>query len=195
MAKLSVLRLTAAQPDEVNQFVRREFGGLVGAFEEARDKVALGSVELEDLFFDRVLGHEAIDRDGAGLADAVGAVGRLIFDGGVPPRVEVDHVVGSGQVEARAARFERDQKEVALAALEGIDLFLTMLGGGLAVEVLVRDLAFVEGLFDEGQVRRELAEDEGTVLAIAQFVDGLQKEIELGGRLVPSFVHEARMTR
>ena len=32
---------------------------------------------------------------GLRLADAVRAIGRLILDGGVPPRIEVDHVVGA----------------------------------------------------------------------------------------------------
>src|SRR5579859_5320854 len=43
-------------------------------------QVALGLLELEDLFFDRVLGDEAIGEDLAGLADAVGAVDGLSLD-------------------------------------------------------------------------------------------------------------------
>jgi len=50
-------------------------------------------VQFDDLLFDGVGGDESIDGDGAGLADAVGAVGGLIFHGGVPPGVHVDDVV------------------------------------------------------------------------------------------------------
>ena len=39
-----------------------------------------------------------------GLADPEGPVGGLVLDGGVPPAVEVDDVVGGGQVQAGAAR-------------------------------------------------------------------------------------------
>jgi len=42
------------------------------------------------------------------LSDAVRAVGRLIFNGRVPPRVVVDHHVGPGQVESASARLEAD---------------------------------------------------------------------------------------
>ena len=44
------------------------------------------------------------------LADAVGAVGRLVFDRRVPPRVEQEHVIGGGEVEAGAARLERGEQ-------------------------------------------------------------------------------------
>jgi hypothetical protein len=41
----------------------------------------------------------------------VGAVGGLVFDGRVPPRVVVDHRVGRGQVEADAAGLQADQED------------------------------------------------------------------------------------
>ena len=41
-----------------------------------------------------------MDEDGAVLADAVGAVGGLVFDRGVPPGVEKEDVVGGCQVQA-----------------------------------------------------------------------------------------------
>ena len=40
----------------------------------------------------------------------------LVFDGRVPPRVDDDHVVGRGQVQAEAAGLQADQEQVALAA-------------------------------------------------------------------------------
>ncbi len=53
-------------------------------------------LEEEDFFFDGARGDEFVDGDWAALADAVGAVGGLGFDGWVPPRVEVDDGVGFG---------------------------------------------------------------------------------------------------
>ncbi len=49
----------------------------------------------------------------ARLADAEGPVGRLVLHGRVPPAVEVEDVVGGRQVEARAARLERQQERRA----------------------------------------------------------------------------------
>jgi hypothetical protein len=42
------------------------------------------------------------------LTDAVGAVGCLLLDGGVPPRNEDKNVIGGGKGKANAARFEAD---------------------------------------------------------------------------------------
>ena len=96
----------------------------------ARSRFVL--VQLDDLFFDGVARHQPVDGHRALLADAVGAVGGLVFDGRVPPRVHVDHVVGGGQVEAQAAGLEADQEEIALAGLEGVHLaVLRSLGGVL----------------------------------------------------------------
>nr|WP_156925529.1 hypothetical protein [Thioalkalivibrio paradoxus] len=53
-------------------------------------------MQFDDAFLDAAAHHQAVDGDRALLADAVGAVGGLVFDRGVPPGVEVDHVVGEG---------------------------------------------------------------------------------------------------
>ena len=56
-------------------------------------------------------GDHPVHLDRLGLADPVGAVGGLLLDGGVPPAVDVDHVVGAGEVEAGAAGLEREQED------------------------------------------------------------------------------------
>jgi hypothetical protein len=63
-------------------------------------------VQGDDGFLDGAARDQADDGDGAALADAVAAIGGLIFDGGVPPGIEVDDGVGGGEVEASAASFE-----------------------------------------------------------------------------------------
>ena len=56
------------------------------------------------------------------LADAEGAVGRLVLDRRVPPAIEVDDVRRRGQVEARAAGLEREHEERRpRLVLEGVD--------------------------------------------------------------------------
>src|SRR5690606_36256494 len=71
---------------------------------------ALLLVQGEDPLLDGAPEDQAVDRDGAGLADAVRAVARLVLDGRVPPWVEVDDVVSGGEVEARAAGGEADEE-------------------------------------------------------------------------------------
>ena len=62
------------------------------------------------------------------LADAMGAVGGLIFSGGIPPGVDVNNRVGGGEGEAGATGLEADQKDGEVAILEGVDAFLALPG-------------------------------------------------------------------
>ncbi|MNL57540.1 hypothetical protein D3C87_1811140 [compost metagenome] len=55
------------------------------------------------------------------LADAVGAVGGLVFYRRVPPGVVVDHRVGLRQVEPHATGLEADQEQRHLPAGELFD--------------------------------------------------------------------------
>src|SRR5690606_25569210 len=81
------------------------------ALEDAHRELALFRVELENRLLDRALRHEAHDGDRFRLADAVRAVARLILGRRVPPRIEVDDRIGRREVEAGAARLQRDQEE------------------------------------------------------------------------------------
>ena len=75
-----------------------------------------------DLLLDGAAADELVDQHVALLPDAKGPVGGLVFDGRVPPAVEMDHVRGGGQVQARAARLEREhEKRRPVVALELID--------------------------------------------------------------------------
>ena len=100
-----------AAVDQRQELFGADLSRSLAPVEEGAGQALLLPVELDDLFFDRVLGDESIHGDGALLADAVGAVGRLRFHRGVPPRVEVNHVVGGGEVQAEAAGFEADEEQ------------------------------------------------------------------------------------
>src|SRR6478609_8464421 len=76
--------------EQIVQVVARERLGAARIFAEyGGDEVLLLLLQLQDLFFDRARGDQAIHGDDLLLTDAVCAIGRLNFDRGVPPRVEV----------------------------------------------------------------------------------------------------------
>jgi len=70
------------------------------------------------------------------MPNALGAVGGLHFHGGIPLRVEVDDIIGGGQVQAHAARFKADEKERnRVIGLKFIHFFLPLLR--LSVEMVI----------------------------------------------------------
>ena len=78
------------RPSVVEQLFEIDLGQLLRTTdilsEDGADELALLFGQLENLFFDRPLGDETVRGDHTRLTDAVGAVGRLIFDRRVPPR-------------------------------------------------------------------------------------------------------------
>ena len=72
-----------------------------------------------DSLLDRATANEFVYEDIALLPDAEGAVGRLVFNGGVPPAVEMREVRGGGQIEARSASLEQQDGERPCARLPG----------------------------------------------------------------------------
>ena len=165
--------------DHFDEVVGVHFPTHFGAFKEAVGEGAFLLVELDDFFFDRVFCDNSVDGDGAFLAHAVGAIGGLIFHGGVPPGIHVDDIIGGGEVESGSACFEADEEDVAFSSLEGIDALFAVLHGGAAVEVLVMNALFVEIGADEGQVIDKLAEDEGFVVVVEEFGDDGGEDFEL----------------
>jgi hypothetical protein len=66
----------------------------------------------------------------------VGAIDRLRFNCRIPPRIEQEDVRSGGEIEARAARFQADEKE--LAARIGLEAFDARLAVScLAVEIFI----------------------------------------------------------
>jgi hypothetical protein len=72
--------------------------------EEAFDEGGFLLLHFEDALLDGVLADELVHEDGLRLADAMGAVARLGFGGGIPPGIVMDHGVGGGEVDAGAPR-------------------------------------------------------------------------------------------
>ena len=147
----------------------------------ARSRLRL--LELEDLLLDGVPGDQAVGEDGAGLADAVGAVDGLGLDGGVPPGVEQEDVVGGGQVEAEAAGLEADQEELAVGiGLEALDPRLAV--ARLAVEVLVGDALARRAARARREEAGELREDQRLVALLEDLGELREEHVELGAGLV-----------
>ena len=112
-------------------------------------QLALRVEQLVDPLLERRRADEAVDEHVLALAEAVGAVGCLLLDGGVPPAVEVEDVVRGREVEPAAAGADRDHEHrrpvgrcerrdelVALpcrqAAVEEADLAAETLAAGAA---------------------------------------------------------------
>ena len=66
-------------------------------------QAALALQHLIDPLFERPHGDELVHLDILGLSHPISAVGRLILDRGVPPAVEVEHMVRRGQIQTYAA--------------------------------------------------------------------------------------------
>ncbi len=76
---------------------------------------------MENGFFDGLCSDEAVHGDCSGLSDPVGSIGGLAFHSRVPPRVEMDDVVGVGQVDAGSASAQGNQKYGNFVILETTD--------------------------------------------------------------------------
>src|SRR6266446_10074589 len=90
-------------------------GGIAAPFVNPGGERLLALLQFEHALFDGTLRDELVDEDGLVLADAVGAIGRLVLDRRVPPGIVMDHGIGGRQIEAGAASFEADQEERHLA--------------------------------------------------------------------------------
>ena len=82
--------------------------------------------DLLDPLVDGAGAHQAVADHGLGLADAPGAVAGLVLDRRVPPAVVEHHVAGGGEVEAGAARLQRQhERSRAVGPLEVLDHAVT----------------------------------------------------------------------
>ena len=72
---------------------------------------------------DAVLEDQTVGRHRALPPDLLGAVGGLILHWRVPPKIEMYHVIGGGEVEAEAVRLEADQ-DCKIVCNNGYDSYL-----------------------------------------------------------------------
>ncbi|MNY31345.1 hypothetical protein D3C86_1655070 [compost metagenome] len=104
-------------------------------------------MQVLNLFFHRAARNHFINEHRLLLADAIRAVGRLVFRRRVPPRVVMNHRVRFGQVQANATGLQADQKYLTLAALEFLHRCAAV--AGLAGQQGVGHAAFVQFVFDQ----------------------------------------------
>ena len=86
-------------------------------------------VKLQDAFFDGVACDDSMDQHRPGLADAMGAIGRLLLHGRIPPGVEQEDMIGRRQIQTGAPRFEGNQHDGgAILCREAADDTCSILG-------------------------------------------------------------------
>ena len=158
-------------PDQIDQFVLSQSGADFAAFEQFRRQIALVPMEGEDALFDTTLHDQAVDRHRPLLADAMGTVRRLILDRRIPPRIEVNDIIRSRQVQPGATGPPADQEQVRCPRLKRGDPALAIRGWRAAIEIFIGDPALIEGGADQGQRTDELAEHQCPMPVADQFRD------------------------
>ena len=143
--------------------VKQQFGA---AFQQILRELALRFDELVDLLLYGSAAHEFVHQHVLRLADAKGAVGGLVLHRRIPPAVEMHDMRGGGQIEARAAGFERKHEEPhGFVFLKSAHQILALLDFGLAVQ---NQAGPPEDRAEESGQRRshlaELGEDEHLLL-------------------------------
>ena len=110
-------------------------------------EVALVLNHLVDALLKGVLGDEAVDKDVLVLANAVGTVGGLSLDGGIPPEVVVDDMAGGGEVETGAGGLEREE-HLRLAGEFRVEVAVFEEQSGVVADLLEgKNLTAPPGLF------------------------------------------------
>ena len=105
----------------------------------------------------------------------------------------MDDNIGGGQVEARTARPQRDEKDIRLALIEPAHLLGAHRLGGRALQGEVAHPGFVQPLCQQFQHGGELAEQQNAVPARHCLGDKLQTGVQLGAAARPVVCHKARV--
>ena len=83
-------------------------------------------LKLVNAIFDCAGADEFVNEDGFVLPDTVSSVGSLRFSRWIPPRVKVDHGIGSSQIKASSAGLKGDEKDRNIFVLEMLDQVSTV---------------------------------------------------------------------
>ena len=167
--------------------------GVFVACDDSVEEFLFHGFELHDFFLDGVAHEEALDEDGLLLTHAMRAVAGLVFDGRIPPGIEMEDVAGAGQIQACTSGLEADEeKGRAFASLIVFDEGLALLLRGAAVEALEGDLVGLEMQFEEVERLRKLAENEGGMAFCRKFLRLLDKMGDLWRDLRMCGIDEGR---
>ena len=133
-----------------------------------------------NLLFHRAARNQLVDEHRFLLADAIGAVGGLVFCRWVPPRIVMNHRVCFRQVEAHATGLQADQKNLTLAALKFFYWRASI--AGLSGQQGVGHTAFVQFIFDQRQHRSELREQQNPPPFLKQLFEHFHQAVEFARR-------------
>src|SRR6516165_12239224 len=168
-------------------------GGVTAGFIDPGGERLLALLQFQHALFDGTLRDELVDKDRLVLADAVGAVGRLVLDRRVPPGVVMDDRVGGGQIETSPAGLEADQKERHLAPLEARDRAGTVLRVAAQLDKL--DAGLAERRLDQVEHAGELREQQDAPAVLDELRQHLYQMLELGAGGYPPCCGEFHQTR
>ena len=116
-------------------------------------------MQIQDALLDGISCDQAVDDDRPFLADSVGAVGGLGFDGRVPPGIQQEDVVGGSEVEPCAAISKGEEHDVFTALrLVAVDDLSTI--ARRPVESKPRNAAFAQTRLDVIEQTRPLRKNE-----------------------------------
>ena len=106
-----------------------------GAIDDVAGKQRLFGEHRVDFLLDGSTTDKFMYQDVSFLSNPKRPISSLVFDGGVPPAVEVNDVGGGGQVQSGAAGLEREDEEGGpVLALKALDEALPLGDGGPAVQ-------------------------------------------------------------
>ncbi len=122
--------------DEIEQLGVAHLGEQrFGAIDDFAGKRRLFGEHRVDFLLDGSTTDEFMYQDIPFLSNTERSISRLVFNRGVPPAVEVDHLTGGGEVQSGTAGLEReDEERRPIVALKSLDKPLPLGDRGPAVE-------------------------------------------------------------
>jgi hypothetical protein len=84
---------------------RADCGSTALSANDGIGQIALGLLQFKNFFLHGVARDEAIGKNLANLADAMGAIDGLRLDGRIPPWIEDENVIGGDKIQAQSTRF------------------------------------------------------------------------------------------
>ena len=78
---------------QFQEVLRGEFVRHIRSFEQRVRQRLFGLVQAKNLLLNGMLSDEVIDRYFLVLSDTISTVGSLLLNSGIPPRVQMNHIV------------------------------------------------------------------------------------------------------